>query len=196
MPRLAATVDRAPVTQGRVEHVTTVSSEIAEQFVQLYRDAFAPLETRAPARQWLTDDEFRQDMVDPSVLKFVARDRSGEVVAMATMATDLANVPWISQPYFKARFPEHFEAGNLYYFGALLVRVDKQGGPWATFLMQDIFKLLEERRAVAAFDCCGFNVDVVKLPGLLTRASRNVAEFALEELDVQRYYAFTYERKR
>src|SRR5947209_19208788 len=87
-----------PKPRGRVEILETVDAATAEEFRQIYRAAFQPLETKAPARQWLNDDEFLHEMHDPSVLKFVAyaNDDTDEIVALAFMATDLSTVAWIS----------------------------------------------------------------------------------------------------
>jgi hypothetical protein len=175
----------------RVERFETLDDDIIEEFLPIYQEAFRPLATRAPARQWLTEDEFRHEMRNPSVVKFVARDTSGDAVAMSHMATDLSTVPWISEPFFEVNFPQAYLAKKLWYFGSLLVRTDKQGGPWISFIVHDIFRYLDENGAVAAFDCCGFNDRVMRLPELLERASRRVAAFELREVDVQRYYVFT-----
>src|SRR5688572_8581954 len=131
---------RAP--RGRVDIIESVPEPIVEEFLQVYRAAFAPLVTRSPARQWLTDDEFRHDMADESVKKFVARGSDGEIMALAFMSTDLETVPWISAPYFAHKFPDHFARGAVYYFGAMLVRPERQGGPWAKYLLDHCFHFL------------------------------------------------------
>jgi GNAT superfamily N-acetyltransferase len=166
-----------------------VPFDVAEEFLELYRAAFEPLITRSPARQWLTDDEFRHDMSDPSVLKFVGRSVQGEIVALSFMSTDLTTVPWISAPYFAHRYPEHYARGHIYYFGAMLVRPDRQGGPWAKYLLDHLFHYVAERRGIGCFDCCGFNVDTVALPDLISRAGHRIARFEMELLDHQAYYA-------
>ena len=116
--------------RGRVDLIGTVPEDVAQEFRAIYRAAFEPLMTRAPARQWLTDDEFMHEMTDPSVLKFVARATdTDEIVALSLMSTDLSTVPWISVPYFQTHFPDHFERNAIFYFGSLLVRPERQGGP-------------------------------------------------------------------
>jgi ribosomal protein S18 acetylase RimI-like enzyme len=182
--------------RGHVDVVTQVPDQVVEDFLVIYREAFAPLEVRSPARQSLTDDEFRHELADPSVLKFVAIDGDGEIVGLSLVASDLATVPWISVPYYEARYPQHLAEGRLFYFGALLVRPERQGGPWAKFLLDHLFGFLAERRAVGAFDCCGFNVDVVGLPDLIERSGHRVARFHLEHLDRQQYFAVVVEGAR
>ena len=175
---------------ARVERMTHVPPGLVEEFLGVYRAAFAPLEILAPARQSLTDAEFREEMTDDRVMKFVAYDATGEACAMSIVATDLAAVPWISVPYFAHRFPEHHARGAIYYFGALLVRAERQGGPWIKVIVDELVRFVAENRAVAAFDCCGYNAEVVKLPDTLARATHRLAFAETVELDQQRYYAY------
>lgn len=175
--------------KGRVDIVEAVPDAVADNFLAIYRAAFAPLDTRSPARQSLTEEEFRHDMRDPSVLKFVGRSLEDEIVAMALMSTDLGTVPWISEPFFAHKFPEHHARGAIYYFGALLVRPERQGGPWAKYLLDHCFHFLGQNQGIGCFDCCGFNVDEVALPDLIARAGQRAVHFRLEQLDRQEYFA-------
>lgn len=182
----AATPAAAPL----VERLTAVTSDIVEEFLPVYRRAFAPLEVLAAARQALTDDEFRDEMVDDRVIKFVARDSDGQAAALAFMATDLSVVPWVSVPYFAKRFPDHYARGAIFYVGALLVRAERQGGPWMKAIVDDMIRYVAEHQGVAAFDCCGFNTETVHLPDTLARATHRLAYAETAEIDVQRYYAY------
>lgn len=186
----APALTRPPSPLGRVDRTTVIAPDLVEDFLAVYRAAFAPLETLAPARQSFDDDEFRHEMVDERVIKFVAYDTGGNACAMAFMATDLHAVPWISVPYFAKKFPDHYARGAIFYVGALLVRTEKQGGPWAKAVVDDMVRFVAENRGVATFDCCGFNVDVVKLPDTLARATHALAYAETQELDQQRYYAY------
>lgn len=181
----------APPSAGiRVERVTEIPADVVEDFLVAYRAAFEPLEVLAPARQALTDDEFREEMTDNRVLKFVARDEDGTAVALSFMTTDLSIVPWVSIPYYAHRFPEHYARDAICYVGALLVRPERQGGPWVKAVVDDVLTCVAERRGIVAFDCCGFNADVVKLPDTLARAAHRLAYAETTELDQQRYYAY------
>ena len=181
------TTIRVPV---RVERLTAVSDELTEEFLAIYQGAFAPLATRSAARQALTDDEFRDEMSHASVTKIVAYDAQGEAGAMAIVATDLSLVPWISVPYYATRFPREFARHAIFYVNAVVVRPERQGGPWAKAVLEELYRYVAENHAVMAFDCCGYNVDVVKLVDATTRSSHRIAHVETHELDQQRYYAF------
>lgn len=178
------------VALGRIDRLTDVPADLVDEFLPIYRAAFAPLEVLAPGRQGLTDDEFRQEMSDPRVTKLVGRDAAGEAATLAFVATDLSLMPWISVPYYAARYPEHYARGAIFYVGALLVRPERQGGPWVKVIVDELLRYVAENRAVMAFDCCGFNTDVVKLPETVARATHRIAYADTVELDSQRYYAY------
>lgn len=164
---------------------------MAEDFLKVYRAAFEPLEVLAAARQSLTDDEFMEEMEHPSVLKWVAWDDFDTPIAMAFMTTDLSILPWISLPYYQAKFPEHFERKAVWYFGGLLVHPDHHGTQVVMELLETVIREIGANNAIAAFDCCGFNVDAKRFPKMIADvAARVCVSVDPQEIDVQRYYAF------
>jgi len=167
-----------------------IDDSTTERFLALYREAFAPLETVAAARQSLTDDEFREEMSDPSVLKFVGWNRRGESVALMMVATDLDVVPWISAPFYRAQFPEQAARGAIYYFGALLVAPGVRGGPWAHRLLGEGVRFVAGNVGIAAFDCCRYNVEEIDVPRMVAEIGERLCYFDRHEVDVQRYYAY------
>jgi hypothetical protein len=169
---------------------TKLDDATTEQFLAVYREAFAPLEDKAAARQSLTDEEFREEMGEESVLKFVAWDEKGRAAALAFVATDLSVVPWISIPYFAARFPDEFSRGAVYYFGALLVRSDRRGSTASMQLLKELTRFVSLNRGVAAFDCCQYNEETIRLPELVAAGGRQLCEIDTRALDAQRYYAY------
>ncbi|MDQ1446548.1 MAG: hypothetical protein QOI20_3012, partial [Acidimicrobiaceae bacterium] len=98
----------------RIEIRSSLPTDMAEDFLKVYRAAFEPLETLSAVRQSLTDAEFIEEMHHPAVLKWVAWDEFDQPCGLAFMTTDLALVPWISLPYYRARFPEHYERNAIY----------------------------------------------------------------------------------
>lgn len=175
---------------ARVERLAAVPADLTEQFLAVYQAAFAPLATKSACRQALTDDEFREEMRDPRVTKIVAFDDDGVAGAMAIVATDLSLVPWISVPYYATRFPEHHARGAIFYVNAVVVRPERQGGPWAKAVLEELYRYVAENHAVMAFDCCGYNVDTIKLVDATIRSAHRIAHVEHAELDQQRYYAF------
>jgi hypothetical protein len=176
--------------RGRIDTLSTVDAGMSEQFLGLYRAAFAPLDELAPARQGLTDEEFAFQMDDHTVMKVVGYDRADDPVALTFMSPNLATVPWISPQYFQARFPDHMARRAVFYFGGLLVREQERAGPWAILVLEEAVRRVTEAGGVAIFDCCAHNVDR-KLPELIARVARRVCVLETAELEPQRYFAYT-----
>ena len=109
---------------------------------------------------------------------------------MAIMAADLAKVPWISPQYFAAKFPEHYARRAIYYYQAVLVRPSHQKSGVAGRLLEAVMTKCAGDDAVAAFDCCRFNVDEVQLPAMVSALASRVYAFEEREIDSQHYYAY------
>ncbi|MDQ6697732.1 MAG: hypothetical protein M3Z46_09795 [Actinomycetota bacterium] len=171
-----------------IEHSIDVVTQ--EAFLAIYREAFAPLEPLAVARQALTDEEFRTEMTDPDVFKFLAWDDDEQACAMAIMAADLTKVPWISPQYFAAQFPEHYARRAIYYYQAVLVRPKHQKSGAAGRLLEAVMSKCAGDDAVAAFDCCRYNLEEIQLPVMISALASRVYEFEERELDTQHYYAY------
>lgn len=175
----------------RIDTPEHVPPDIAEQFCKIYRKAFEPLDVKSAARQSLTDEEFLEELAHPSVFKWLAYDEFDRPCALSFMTNDLSIVPWISLPYYQARFPEHYERKAIYYFGGLVVHPDYQGTPVVKDLLRTAMAKVGRDDAICAFDCCGFNVHVKRFPELVAEMSRDVNVFVdAQELDTQTYYAY------
>lgn len=161
--------------------------ELVVKFWALYDMAFAPLKAASPCRQYLLEDEFREEMADERILKFILRD-GDDPVSLALVATDLEAVPWISPPYFQAQYPEEFSAGRVYYFGALLTVPDRRRAGYVDFLLAWLINFVVANDGVAAFDCCQINDQF--LPALIRKASDEQARFEVAQLDAQTYYGY------
>lgn len=167
---------------------TVVSTEIAERFWSLYDQAFEPLRTASPCRQYMREHEFKEEMNDERMLKFVLWDESDNALGMALVATDLYAVDWISPDYFKRRFPEHFKRGLVYYFGALLVEPSSQGMKYSKMLLQELVNFVIRNNGIAAYDCYSGNNQW--MPDLIARMTEEQGFLKTHELEPQYYYAF------
>ena len=175
---------------GRIDTLLAVDAAITTQFLELYRAAFAPLDALAPARQGLTDDEFRDQMIDDSVLKVVGYTTADAPVSLTFMSSNLATVPWISPTYFQHRFPDHIRRNAVFYFGGMLVTASERGGPWAALVIEEAFRHVTRAGGVAVFDCCAHNVDR-RFPEMVARIVRRICVLETEELEPQHYFAYT-----
>ena len=173
-----------------IERVSALPDHLVTQFRGLYRESFKDMDRRAAARQSLTDEEFVEEMGHDAVVKWIARTEDGDVAGLGFMTADLSLVPWISIPYYADRFPDHYLRTAIYYLGGLVVVPEHRGGPAVRELIADMCRHSAAADAIIAFDCCEFNVGVIRLPEMIARISEQAGAVAHHELDAQRYYAY------
>ncbi len=169
----------------------TLDAETTERFLAVYRAGFDPLDPLAAGRQSLTDDEFRAEMLDPSVLKFLGADDDSEPVALLTASTNLDHVPWISPSFYRERFPDHAARNAIIYVGSLVVHPGAGGSSWMRQLTAAMGRYANERAAVVAFDCCQYN-DESGFAQQVQRLVNHIGSPSLELVDTQSYYVLQF----
>lgn len=167
-----------------------LTPEEVERFLELYQESFAPLAIASAARQSLTDDEFREEMAHPSVVKWMAF-LDGDPVGLMFFSKDLSILPWISEPYFAHHFPSFHARGAIYYFGGLLVQPAHRGGRVIRSLFETAARVVAADEALVAFDCCAYNVTEVRLPEMIAMIGGRVCDLTPSDaIDTQHYYAY------
>lgn len=169
-----------------------VEPELVLLFHALYETAFAPLRTRAMARQVLTAEEFSQQMTNAGVLKYVAWTRDGEPVGMAALTNQLSTVPWISPEFFAARYPEHSAREAVWYFNFLLAHPSQRRTRFLDHLVAVGVDALLEQRALLAYDMCSYNDHELGLGHHASEIARRATGVGPERVDVQNYYAIDF----
>jgi hypothetical protein len=173
----------------------TIDRDVAQRYWKAYDEAFECLRAMSPCRQYLTEDEFHDEMRDERIIKFVLWD-GDDPVAMMLVASDLRAIPWVSPEYFAERYPQHYAEGRLYYAGALLTVPHERRLGNASRILLEVSNFLAERRGVMAFDCAGVNNEF--LPALIRQVADQVGEYREDKLDAQHYYAieaFSFHRR-
>jgi hypothetical protein len=167
---------------------TTVDDTTAVRFWELYLETFGDLKTLAVARQLLHEHEFMEEMRDERVDKYLARDESGEAVAMCTLTTHLETVPWISPDYFAHHYPEHTARGVVYYLGFILVAHEHRRSHVFLEMIQQVAGTIIDQRGMCAYDICAHNVEVLGLADAIAALLQSVADIDVNTVDTQRYY--------
>jgi GNAT superfamily N-acetyltransferase len=170
-----------------VEVLLELDDETFEELYELYHEAFEPLRVKAAARQVMRRDEFRDEMFDVRVTKYVVRSR-GRAVGLSTLTRDLSTVPWIEPAFYAARFPEHHARNAIFYQGITLVHPDHQGSKVFSALMSEMGKAIRAARGLAAFDICSHNESFKALHETALTASRRSLPSTLVHADRQTYY--------
>ncbi|GAB3739278.1 hypothetical protein [Microlunatus parietis] len=171
----------------RVTVETELSDATVDQFWALYQVAFEPLLTRSAARQVLTAEEFRAEMTDPRVDKYLAWD-GDEVIGLSTLTRHLETVPWISPQYFTARFPEHAARNAIFYLGITLTAPGRrQSGAYVAMISSAIATIVEAR-GICGYDVSAYHRDEMNYADNLARFIKRRARAEVEVIDEQTYF--------
>ncbi|QWC84502.1 hypothetical protein KLP28_13130 [Nocardioidaceae bacterium] len=170
-----------------IEVQRELSDDVTERFHQLYLAAFEPMATRAVARQVLHPEEFVEEMRDPRVMKYLARDDDGDVIGLTTLTRDLETVPWISPQYFAARYPEHTARHAVYYLGFTLVAPEHQRSSVFRAMIEAVIGDVRDARGVCGWDVCAYNERVLGFSSMIETLLHAHAECTVEGIDSQLY---------
>ncbi len=182
----------APAGTVEVTVEAAVDAETAETYYALYRETFGELETRAVARQLLHRDEFLDEMQDPRVDKYVARDDHGTAIGLSTLTHHLETVPWISPAYFRHHFPDHAARDAIYYIGFTLVRGEHRQSHVFQAMIHRMGAVLAEAEAVVGWDICAHNDDGFAFGEHAARVLGRTGDVTVRPVDRQTYYLGTF----
>jgi len=176
----------ATITKSKVEILDSIMDyKDQEKLWYLYHTAFRKLNENSPSRQSFTMGEFMKLMGDGEMTKFILRDIDGKIVGLGLATNNLSKVPWISQDFFRKRYPLHFENRIVYYIECLVVSGGLKPFSGLTLLasMIDYFP----GGSVGCFDFSERNNG--SMPIFVERAGAKKAKRGTL-LDRQVYYAF------
>ncbi|MEV5649882.1 hypothetical protein AB0L57_16695 [Nocardia sp. NPDC052254] len=168
---------------------TAIPDTEIELFHELYEVAFAPLRSRAIARQVLHRNEFHAEMTDTRVDKIVARTGTGEPIGLTTLTRHLDTVPWISPEYFATRFPQHAARDAIYYAGFTLVTPTARHGAAFHAMISTVVRILAAAGGVVGWDICSYNNSQLSFADALRNAVGEQANVEVAVEDSQTYYA-------
>lgn len=182
----------APARTVAVTVEAALDQTTAETYYALYRDTFGELETQAVARQLLHREEFLEEMHDPRVDKYVARDDRGEAIGLSTLTHHLETVPWISPAYFHHHYPDHAARDAIYYIGFTLVRREHRQSHVFQAMIHRMGEVLAAAEAVVGWDICAFNDDGFAFGEHAARVLGRTGEVTVAAVDRQTYYLGTF----
>ena len=96
----------------RITRETAIPEEEIANFYQIYMEAFSELALKSALRQWMSEQEFRAEMLSPGVTKIVGWDDAGEPAAILCVTNDPELVPWLNPEFYRLKFPDDFEIGR------------------------------------------------------------------------------------
>jgi hypothetical protein len=176
----------------RFTREAVITGPPAESLYRIYRRSFAPLRTRAAARQVLTRGEFFSQMKDPRIDKYIAWEGEDEPIGMVTVTRYLDAVPWISPDYYAHRYPEQWSRKAIYYLGFTLARPAIRRTSFLDTIVRFCVEPLAAEKAVIAYDVCSYNNDVLGFSTRIAEMLRRFSNAEPVELDAQVYYAVNF----
>lgn len=160
-----------------------VDVEVGRNFYHLYLETFGPLAILAANKHIYEPEVWDDEMQDQRILKFVAWDQE-RAVGLATVATDLDAVPWVSPDYYRWRYPGQ----KIWYCGFAIVHPDYQGRSLFSALMRTSLAEMMRNDAIGAFDCAKVTEEQGQMVSKLGRILDGLCEYELECADVQQYW--------
>lgn len=172
----------------RFSREARVTGSAADSLYELYKRAFDPLRSRAAARQVLSEPEFKDQMADERIDKYLAWEDEAAPVGVITLTRELAAIPWISPEYYAACYPDHWARNAIYYLGYILINPAVR----RTGFLETVTRLLVEpmvaERAVLVYDVCSYNNQVLGFSKLIAETFKRWSNSSPTELDYQVYY--------
>ena len=159
---------------------------------EIYLAAFEGLRTRAAARQVLWAEEFRTEMEDPRVWKYVAFDELGDPVGLATMTNQLDTVPWISPEFYAARHPQEAARDALYYIPFVCTDPSRARSGFYTMIFTAFVSRVAAVSGVIAYDICTFNNQSIGFAARMADWQLRFGARSVEQIDSQNYYVAEY----
>jgi GNAT superfamily N-acetyltransferase len=172
-----------------------IHGDLLEDAWKLYQLAFDPLRYRAAARHVMYADEFDAVMADVRITKYLAYGEDGSLQGASTMTADLSALPYLSPEYFAHRWPERYQAGQIFYIGFLGVHPDFHGSGILGQLVECMTKEVAAIDGLAVVDVCADNKDRLHLPRALNSlASTWAPQVQMSTLDTQTYIGYDFAR--
>jgi len=187
-PRERELDERTVNSNARYEIVLTerLQDDIIEPLYEVLSGGFEELNEVSIGKQDMTFDEFKEDALDPSVLKFVAYDTKGEAreaIGCLFVHTDPKKVSWIPQTYYKQQHPELFNGEKLLYTSTLVIGKNSRDLSAGRILIKTAQRFgFDSDLKVMLMDYSEYNSK--RLPGLFEYCARKIDENDVE-LDIE-----------
>lgn len=153
------------VKEGRYPRIETNSTgtkitdsiedrDAIDRLWKLYEGPFHKLAETNPVRASFTYEEFVDAMQDKNVIKSIYQE-DGEVITFCFLQNDLDLCPWINQEYYKSKFPEEYESGQILYFPGIVTDEEKRGGTYSGRVIDMITSITYDsgQEPVIIFEC-------------------------------------------
>jgi hypothetical protein len=172
----------------KMEHIS--NREDVESLWNIYNHTFEPLNRISPCKQSLDHEHFIEALSSTSISKYTLHKKSLGYIGIGLITNDFKNLTWISEDYFRYKFPKEFEKKLVYYLIGIAISPEFRGNKLSIKLIESVMDDLP-RDVVIGFDHSR-NINpvlhhftrVVKQAGLIKRI----------HIDRQHYHAVQYNK--
>lgn len=148
--------------------VSTISGEDADRIWNIYSEAFDHLSEKDPMYAGFDEDQLKDLLADPEVLKLVNRI-DGTISTLCIVTQGFEQCPWFNAEYFKQNYPEYYETNNIFLFPSIVSDEKLRGQMYSTSLISTLSSLLANRgtSALMAFECTAISTQYI--PGKVVK---------------------------
>ena len=157
----------------------------------IYNKTFEPLNVISPCKQSFDQTHFMELLIDESVKKFILSKENIGILGLALITNDLKNTPWISEEYFKFKFPEKYSEKKVYYFVGLAIDKKFRGNKYSISLIEKVIDNLPEN-SVMGFD---HSKNINPLLHHFTKIIRQSRLINRTHIDQQHYHVVEWKNK-
>ena len=104
----------------------------------IYDSTFEPVNKISPCKQSLDYAHFIDVLSDVSVKKYILWLNNSSPIGLGLVTNTFKNIPWISENYFKFKFPDQYAKNNIYYFMGLAISNEFRGNRYSISLIEEI----------------------------------------------------------
>jgi len=167
----------------------TSESEIKTLW-KVYNETFEPLNKISPCKQSFDEHHFIEVLHDVTVKKYILVDKVIGIVGLGLITNNFKNTPWISEDYFKFKFPHECSKNLVYYFMGIAIFREFRGNKYSIFLLENIVNDLP-RDVVIGFD---HSKNINPMLHHFTRIIKQSRSIRRTHIDQQHYHVVNWKK--
>ncbi len=143
----------------------SVAYEDASYMNMFYEAAYQKLNAVEFCNQGLTPEEFLHLMTEDKNTVKIVNKVEDEIVSLMLLDNELSKLTWINSNYYRDRYPEKYEKGEVMWFPGLAANPYKKGGKNTQVMIDLVAELLESgnNEILVVFDCGIINTGTLDL---------------------------------
>lgn len=186
-PAPASPPSRPPNPPTVITHEWVITGATAETLYELYLANISPLAEVAALRHLDPKEDVLAQFANPRIEKIVAW-QANQPVGLAMVTNSLDDVPEISPPFLRARYPEHAARDAIYVGMLVLVDTRVRGLTVFNRLYTELWQVPARAAGVLVFDICEFNRTMFDTDALTQRIASMFPRSSVATLDRQTWY--------